>query len=107
MSGLHDVVYEKMADQRQAAAAHMAMLHLPRVDERILALFEHLAERWGFVTPEGIAVRLRLPHALIGQLVGSRRPTVTLALMELAAQGALEHRDDRTWLLTPTRPAVA
>lgn len=100
---LHDVIYRQLARQRQAAAAHMAMLHLPRVDERILSLFGHLSEHWGSVTPDGIVVRLRLSHNLIGQLVGSRRPTVSLALSELADGGALARRADDTWLLSPAR----
>ena len=96
---LHDVIYAQLARQRRAAAAHMTMLHLPRVDERILALFGQLSERWGSVTPDGIVVRLSLSHNLIGQLVGSRRPTVSLALSELADSGALVRRADTTWLL--------
>jgi len=104
---LHDVVYARLARQRKAAAAHIAMLHLPRVEERVLALFEQLSERWGSVTPEGVVVRLRLSHHLIGQLVGSRRPTVTLALAELAAAGALVRRDIDEWLLSRPQSAAA
>lgn len=100
---MHDVLYTRLARQRRASAAHMAMLHLPRVDERILTLFEHLSDRWGCVTPEGIVVRLRLSHNVIGQLVGSRRPTVSLALAELAERGALIRRADNHWLRSAAR----
>lgn len=100
---LHDVIYTQLARQRRAAAAHMAMLHLTRVDERILTLFEQLSERWGSVTPDGIVVRLRLSHSVIGQLVGSRRPTVSLALSDLAGAGELVRRADNAWLLSPGR----
>jgi len=101
---LHDVVYALLARQRRAAAAHMAMLHLPRVEDRVLTLFEHLSERWGCVTPEGVVVRFRLSHSLIGQIVGSRRPTVTIALAELAAGGALVRRDADSWLRGTASP---
>lgn len=100
---LHDVIYAQLARQRRAAVAHMAMLHLPRVDERILTLFEHLSERWGVVTPDGVVVQLRLSHQVIGQLVGSRRPTVSLALTDLADRGELVRRADNAWLLSPGR----
>jgi CRP/FNR family cyclic AMP-dependent transcriptional regulator len=81
----------------------LAIGDVRRVDERLLALFAHLGDRWGRVTPEGIHVPMRLTHELIGQLVGAQRPTVTTALGELRRDGRLVMRPDRTWLL----PAVA
>ena len=56
---------------------HQALLQLSPVETRLLVLFWHLAERWGHVTPDGISVRLRMSHELLGQLVGSRRASVT------------------------------
>jgi CRP/FNR family cyclic AMP-dependent transcriptional regulator len=97
--GLHDVLGEQRAQQVRRASRHLAILALPRVDERIVALFGDLAERWGHVTPEGIRIDLPLTHVAIGQLVGARRPTVSLALTDLAAAGRLSRRPDRSWLL--------
>ena len=34
---------------------HQALLQLSPVETRLLVLFWHLAERWGRVTPDGIA----------------------------------------------------
>jgi CRP/FNR family cyclic AMP-dependent transcriptional regulator len=64
-----------------------AIAQLPRVTDRVLALFGHLAERWGRVTPHGLLVTLALTHETIGRLVGAARPTVSLALKTLAARG--------------------
>jgi CRP-like cAMP-binding protein len=78
---------------------HLAMLHLPRIEDRIIALFSDLAERFGQMTPEGALIELDLTHEVIGHLVGSRRPTVTLALQSLAANGTLVRREDARWAL--------
>jgi hypothetical protein len=56
------------------------------------------------VTPGGIALRLRLPHSLLGQLVGCRRASVTTALQHIYASGELVRRADGTWLLTGDPP---
>jgi CRP/FNR family cyclic AMP-dependent transcriptional regulator len=83
---------------------HEALLQLSPVETRLLVLFWHLAERWGRVTPAGIALRLRLSHALLGQLVGCRRASVTTALQHVYSSGALARRPDGTWLLTGDPP---
>jgi hypothetical protein len=65
-----------------------------------MALFWHLSERWGRVVREGISMPLPLPHRVIAQLVGARRPTVSTALGHLAERGELIRRPDGGWLLT-------
>ena len=94
------VVIDRLSVRAHRLAVTQAISQLNRVDRRLLALFWHLAERWGRVARDGIAVPLVLSHRLIGELVGARRPTVSTALAELARNGQLERRDDGTWLLT-------
>ncbi|HET8756619.1 MAG TPA: Crp/Fnr family transcriptional regulator, partial [Solirubrobacteraceae bacterium] len=77
-----------------------AISQLNRVDRRLLALFWHLAERWGRMTPDGVALPMTLSHRMLGQLIGARRPTVSTALSELTKEGEISRRDDGTWLLT-------
>ena len=103
--GLHDVLHAQLSRQRRRASTHLAILHISRVEDRILALFADLADRWGRVTPEGIVIDLALTHDVLGRLVGSRRPTVTLALAELAEAGALGRRPDGAWLLAASAVA--
>jgi CRP/FNR family transcriptional regulator, cyclic AMP receptor protein len=97
--GLSAVVYERMAEQIDDAAVRAAIVALPRVEERILALFWQLADRFGVVRSDGVIVRLALTHEVIGQLVGARRPTVSLALQTLATQGLVRRDTAGAWLL--------
>jgi len=79
-------------------ATAQAIAQLPRVDDRVLALFGHLAERWGHVTPVGVRLPLTLTHETVGQLLGAARPTVSLALKGLAQSGQVVPQDPG-WLL--------
>jgi CRP/FNR family cyclic AMP-dependent transcriptional regulator len=83
---------------------HQALLQLSPVETRLLILFWHLAERWGHVTPDGISIRLRMSHELLGQLVGCRRASVTTALRRIDESGLLVRRADQTWLLRGSPP---
>ena len=76
-------------------SVHQALLQLSPVETRLVVLFWHLAERWGRVTPDGISVKLRMSHELLGQLVGCRRASVTTAL----------HRVNDSGLVTRNRTA--
>jgi CRP/FNR family transcriptional regulator, cyclic AMP receptor protein len=96
---ISDFVHAQIADQAHRVSMHLAMLHLPRADHRILALFAELGERFGRVTPDGIRIDLPLSHQLIGRLTASRRPTVTLALRDLSDQGLLTRLADNSWKL--------
>ena len=91
---------DRINDRAQRLAVTQAISQLNRVDRRVVSLFWHLAERWGRMTKDGVAIPLTLSHRLLGQLVGARRPTVSTAVSELAARGELVRRDDGTWLLT-------
>jgi CRP/FNR family transcriptional regulator, cyclic AMP receptor protein len=85
-------------------AIHQAILQLSPVETRLVVMFWHLAERWGRVSPAGITLRLRLPHQLLGQLVGSRRASVTTALRHIDESGLVVRRSDGTWLLRGSPP---
>ena len=94
------VLIDRIDERAQRLAVTQAICQLNRVDRRLLSLFWHLAERWGQMTTEGVAIPLTLSHRMLGQLVGARRPTVSVALAELAVRGELQRRDDAAWLLT-------
>ena len=97
--GIGDFLFGCVARQMHHASMHVAMVHLPRIQDRLIALFADLAERFGYVTAEGILVELPLTHEVIGGLVASRRSTVTLALHELASTGLIERLDSGRWKL--------
>jgi len=96
---LSDVLHDRLARQTHRASAHLAVLHIARAEDRIRALFSDLAERFGHVTPDGIKIDVDLTHDLIGQLIGSRRPTVTLALERLSVANELTKHHDGRWQL--------
>jgi CRP/FNR family cyclic AMP-dependent transcriptional regulator len=101
------VIVDRLSERAQRLAVTQAISQLNRVEDRLVALFWHLAERWGRVSADGIALPLALPHRLLGELVGARRPTVSTALSELARTGQVVRREDGTWLLTGEAPALA
>jgi CRP/FNR family transcriptional regulator, cyclic AMP receptor protein len=86
-------------------AVTLAIAHHQRVDDRLLLTLWHLAERWGRVGPEGIAVPLPLSHQRLADLVGAHRPSVTTAMGDLARSGAISRRDDGVWMLHGPPPA--
>jgi CRP/FNR family cyclic AMP-dependent transcriptional regulator len=100
----------RAARQAARAAEQRAISQLPRVELRIRALLWHLAERWGRMGSAGVVLPLELTHGALGHLVGARRPTVTLALSDLARDGAVVRRQDGAWMLrldsNPSAPAV-
>ena len=96
---ISDFLQRQIAEQAHRASMHLAMLHLPRAEDRILALFVDVGERFGRVTPDGILIDLPLNHDLIGRLTASRRPTATLALQDLYHQGLLTRFPDNSWKL--------
>lgn len=75
-----------------------AIGHQPRIDDRLVGLFGYLTQRWGRVTTDGQVVDLAITHGALGRLVGARRPTVSLALKDLAGDGRLTRTGD-AWLL--------
>jgi CRP-like cAMP-binding protein len=93
-------LHRRLELQRESLAIQGVIAHVPNAEHRVLLMLWHLAERWGYVTPEGTVLPLALNHQLLGQLVGARRPTVTLAVGALAAAGVVHRRDDGSWLLT-------
>ena len=93
------MLIDRLAQRAHRLAISQAISRLTGVDRRLLALFWHLAERWGKVVPGGVTVTLPVPHRLIAELVGARRPTVSTALGALAERELLT-RDGRTWRLS-------
>lgn len=97
-------ILERALRRSHRMAVHQALLQLSPVETRLLVLLWHLAERWGRVTPDGVAVGLRLSHEQLGHLVGCRRASVTTALARVYESELLSRRADGTWLLHGSPP---
>lgn len=85
--------------RRSRWAAFLAgVRQITRIENRLLVALWAFSERWGRVTPRGVAVDLRLTHEQLGRLVGARRPSVTTALGALAEAGLVD-RVEKGFLL--------
>jgi CRP-like cAMP-binding protein len=97
---------QRSARRAERLVVLQAIAHLTRVDDRLLALFWALAERWGRVGPDGVVVALQLPHRTLAGMVGARRPSVTTALGQLMDRGLVERRAAGGWILRGKPPAA-
>jgi CRP/FNR family cyclic AMP-dependent transcriptional regulator len=86
------------ADQTRHALLQQAISQLPRVEDRLLALMWSLADSRGIVRGDGVHVPLSLTHETLAQMIGARRPTVSLGLKALGERGVLTPDGDG-WLI--------
>jgi CRP/FNR family cyclic AMP-dependent transcriptional regulator len=91
---------ERILRRTRDQAFLMAAANFTRVEDRLLATLWHLGGTWGKVTPDGILLPFRLTHEMLAQIVGARRPSVTLAMGALKREGRLIRRIDGLYVLT-------
>lgn len=85
--------------QRQEVLANFAFTrHTERVRRKLL----HLARAYGHVVPDGIRIDFPITHALLAEMVGSSRETVTRALDELHRDGFVARSGSTYRLLVPS-----
>lgn len=114
---LDEQTTERLADWPEVTAAlleralrrslrtpiHQALLQVSPIEQRLLALFWFLAERWGLATPDGVALSLHLPHPILGRLMGCPRDAVDTAVARVERAGLLRRRGDAMWVLSEAR----
>ncbi len=88
--GVAEHLLRRAERQLDDAAYQLAVMQLPKVDERLLGLFWLFARRWGRMTAFGIRLDLSLRHDVIGRFVGAKRSTVSWGMAQLAERGVLE-----------------
>jgi CRP/FNR family transcriptional regulator, cyclic AMP receptor protein len=99
-------VARRLMQRTHWLAFHLAVCGLRRVDDRLLSVLWHFADRWGTVTPEGVRLDVRLTHELLAAVTGARRPSVTTALRRLAEEGRVRSLPRSRWLLLGSAPAA-
>jgi CRP/FNR family cyclic AMP-dependent transcriptional regulator len=87
------------ATRTNAVARQLVLAQWSSADDRLMATFRILSDRWGVVTPDGVALPAFLTHSVLAPIVGARRPSVTTALKRLTSSGAVRRADDGRWLV--------
>ncbi|HET9074523.1 MAG TPA: Crp/Fnr family transcriptional regulator [Solirubrobacteraceae bacterium] len=94
---------ERVMQRNRELVFNMAIASHTRIDTRLHLMLWQMASKWGRIRPDGVLLPIRLTHAVLSELVASRRPTITTALAELSQRG-LVHRVEQGWLLTGDAP---
>lgn len=97
---LMGAILKRAAQYASHALVQQAISQLPKVEDRLLALFWSLADRQGVVRSDGIWLALSATHDTLAHLVGAQRPTVSLGLSRLAENG-LVRAQPGGWLINP------
>jgi len=92
-------------DRSRSLALQSAIMSIVGIEERLHALLWSLAERWGRATPAGVELEVNVPQAVLAEMIGARRPTVSQALGNLCERDALVSTGPGTWVLPGEPPA--
>jgi hypothetical protein len=102
---IYGAVARRLMQRSHWLAFHLAVCGLRRVEERLLIVLWHFADRWGTVTPEGVRLDLRLTHELLAAVIGARRPSVSSAVKTLVNENRVRPLPRSRWLLLGKPPA--
>jgi CRP/FNR family cyclic AMP-dependent transcriptional regulator len=101
---LLEALMERALRRSRRIAVSAAIANTVGVEERLLLLLWQLTELWGRKAHGGAVLPFRLSHQTLADLVGARRPTVTLALRGLTNRGLLERGSAGEWILSGDPP---
>ena len=94
---------ERALRRSRRLAVSAAIANTVGVEERLLLSLWQLTELWGRKASEGAVLPFRLSHQTLADIVGARRPTVTLALRNLTQRGKLRRSESGQWILIGER----
>ncbi len=101
---LSAAIAARLLRRARCLAYLMAAQHLRRADDALLATLWHVAAMWGKVTLDGVVLPFRFTHDALAEIIGARRPTVTIAVRSLESQGRLRREPRGRWLLLGDPP---
>jgi CRP/FNR family transcriptional regulator, cyclic AMP receptor protein len=101
---LLEALTDRALRRSRRIAVSAAIANTVGVEERLLLLLWQLTELWGRKARGGAVLPFRLSHQTLADLVGARRPTVTLALRGLADRDLLERGSGGEWILSGDPP---
>jgi CRP/FNR family transcriptional regulator, cyclic AMP receptor protein len=100
------LLMRRMAERADDLAQRLAIVSIRQLDDRLLALLRHLAERWGQPDGDRVHIPLRLSHELLADMTCAQRPSVSVAAKELTRRGLVDRGPRGSWILLP-EPADA
>jgi CRP-like cAMP-binding protein len=101
---LLETLTERALRRSRRIAVSAAIANTVGVEERLLLLLWQLTELWGRKAQGGAVLPYRLSHQTLADLVGARRPTVTLALRGLTERQLLRRGPAGEWILSGNPP---
>jgi CRP/FNR family cyclic AMP-dependent transcriptional regulator len=104
MPQLLEALTDRALRRSRRLAVSAAIANTVGVEERLLLSLWQLTELWGRKAPEGAVLPFRLSHQTLADLVGARRPTVTVALRNLTQRDLLRRGESGHWILVGDPP---
>jgi CRP-like cAMP-binding protein len=101
---LLEALTDRALRRSRRIAVSAAIANTVGVEDRLLLLLWHLTELWGQKAQGGAVLPYRLSHQTLADLVGARRPTVTLALRGLGDRDLVERGSGGEWILSGNPP---
>jgi CRP/FNR family transcriptional regulator, cyclic AMP receptor protein len=83
-------VAQMLSDRLGDASATIEDLAYAKISDRLVHLFDRLANEHGRPTPEGTFLDVRLTHQEIASIIGSTRETVSLEMNALVRAGQIK-----------------
>ena len=99
LAALTPVLIERTVRRARWLTLRMAINETRRIEERLLLLLWHLADRWGHVQKDGICIPVRLTHGMFGRMISAHRSSVTTALNQLLQEGVLSREPEGFFVL--------
>jgi CRP/FNR family cyclic AMP-dependent transcriptional regulator len=101
-------ICSRLLDRARWLSLQLALTRLRRIEDRVLVLLWHLADRWGRVARDGsIICPVPLTHELVAGMIGAQRPPVSSAFARLAEEGRVAKSTEGWVLLGPPPTASA
>ena len=102
---IHGALTQRLIARSRWISLQAAINAIPRTEHRVELTLWHLACRFGRMTLAGLVLPVNLTHVLLSEIVAAQRPSVSMAVSRLSAQGRVRRQPDGGWLLPGSPPA--
>lgn len=102
---IHAMLVQRLITRARRLSLQSAINAVPRVEDRLELTLWQLASRFARVTANGLRLELGLTHTQLAEMIAAQRPSVTVALARLEADGRLIRKNKQEWLLPGPEPS--